>query len=525
MPKCVYESREALSKKLLIGVNKLADNVAATLGPKGRNVILHRLGEGPFITKDGVTVAAFVHLDDEFENAAAQILKQAAGQTNLHAGDGTTTATVLAREIFAQAQRYLNAGASPVELKRGIDRAVAVVVGRLRSQSTSVSTLEQVESIATISANNDPVIGKLVASAIDSAGVDGAITVEEARSLETSLDIIEGFRMPSGYVASAFVTDDRRAAVKYDSPLLLITDTKIDKVDQILPVLELVARDGRPLVIVAEEIEGQALAALIMNTARGSMKIAAVKAPFYGDLRKNILSDLALSTGATFINRQGDTTLGAVKLTDFGQCKSIDITKTLTTVVGGSGDLEEIDSRIDILKAQLADTDDLRECDSIQHRITKLASGVAVIRVGAPTEVEMIEKKHRVEDALEAVKAAQDEGLVAGGGVALLRAQDALEVETDNEDQALGVEVVRKALSAPLRQMARNAGESPDLIQNLIAGEKENMGYDFRNAKVVDMYMVGIIDPLKVTRHALQNAASAAGTLITTSHGIIESED
>jgi len=525
MPKCIYESREALSKKLLTGVNKLADNVAATLGPKGRNVVLHRLGESPFITKDGVTVAAFVHLDDKFENVAAQILKQAAAQTNLHAGDGTTTATILAREIFAQAQRYVNSGASPVELKRGIDRAVAVVVGHLQDQSTPVNTLEQVESIATISANNDPVIGKLVASAIDNAGVDGAITVEEARSLETSLDIIEGFRMPAGYVASAFVTDDRRAAVKYDSPLLLITDAKIDSVDQILPILEIVARDGRPLIIVAEEVEGQALAALIMNTARGTIKIAAVKAPFYGDLRKNVLSDLAISTGATFINRESDATLRTAKLTDFGQCKSIDITKGLTTIIGGLGDLEEIESRIEILKAQLGDTDDLRECDNIQHRITKLASGVAVIRVGAPTEVEMIEKKHRVEDALEAVKAAQDEGLVPGGGVALLRAQGALEAETDNEDQALGVEVVRKALSAPLRQMAKNCGESPDLIQNLVMSEKDNIGYDFRNGEVVDMYAAGIIDPLKVTRHALQNAASAAGTLITTSHGIIEIQD
>jgi len=522
MPKCKYANREVLNKKLLNGVNKLADNVSTTLGPKGRNVVLQRREETPFITKDGITVAAFVHLDDEFENAAAQILKQAAAQTNLHAGDGTTTATVLAREIYSQAQRYLLAGASPVELKRGIDKAVEVVVARLQEMSVQVGTLDEVENIATISANNDPVIGKLVASAIDNAGVDGAITVEEARSLETSLDIIEGFRLPAGYVASAFVTDDRRAAVKYDSPLLLITDTKIDTVDQILPVLEVVARDGRPLVIVAEDIEGQALAALIMNTVRGTMKIVAVKAPFYGDLRKNILSDLALSTGATFINRESEVTLRNANLTHFGQCKSIDITKALTTVIGGAGDLEEIDSRIDLLKGQLAETEELRECDAIQHRITKLASGVAVIRVGAPTEVEMIEKKHRVEDALEAVKAAQEEGVIPGGGIALLRTQEGLEPETENEDQSLGVEVVRKALSAPLRQMAQNCGESPDLIENLVASAKENFGYDFRNSEVVDMYVAGIIDPLKVTRNALQNAASAAGTLITTSHGIIE---
>jgi len=525
MPKCTYQSRDELSKRLLSGVNKLADNVATTLGPKGRNVILHRLGEAPFITKDGVTVAAFVHLADEFENAAAQILKQAAGQTNAQAGDGTTTATVLARDIYVQAQKYISSGASPVELKRGIDKAVKVATWELQQSSRPVNSLEEVENIATISANNDPTIGKLIATAIDSAGTDGAISIEEARSLDTSLDIIEGFRLPAGYVASAFVTDERRAAVKYDSPLLLVTDTKIDSVDQILPVLEIVARDGRPLVIVAEEIEGQALAALIMNTARGTMKIAAVKAPFYGDLRKNILTDLAISTGATFISRDSETTLRTAKLTDFGQCKSIDITKGQTTILGGAGDVEEIDARINLLKGQLAATEDLRECDKIQHRITKLASGVAVIRVGAPTEVEMIEKKHRIEDALEAVKAAQDEGVVPGGGVALLRAQSALEAETDNEDQALGVEVVLKALAAPLRQMAANAGESPDLIQNLVANEKENYGYDFRSGEVVDMYDAGIIDPLKVTRTALQNAASSAGTLITTSHGIIETND
>ena len=522
MPSCKYESREALSQKLLKGVNKLADNVATTLGPRGRNVVLQEKGKTPFITKDGVTVAAFVHLEDEFENVAAQVLKQAASQTNLAAGDGTTTATVLACEIYTQAQKYLSTGASPVEVKRGIDKAVKEVVEFLKELSTPISTLEDVENIATISANNDAVIGKLVATAIDSAGVDGAITVEEARALETSLDILEGFRIPSGYVASAFITDERRAAVKYDDPLLLITDVRIDSVEQILPVLEVVARDGRPLVIFAEEIEGQALAALIMNTARGTMKIAAVKAPFYGDNRKNILSDLAVSTGATFISRQSDISLRDTQLSHMGHSKSIDITKMLTTVVGGSGDLNDVDARINILKGQLEQTTDLRECESIQQRITKLASGVAVIRVGAPTEVEMIEKKHRVEDALEAVKAAQDEGVVPGGGVALLRAMATLEVEVENEDQSLGIEVVRKALPAPLRQMAINCGESPDLIENLVSSGQKNYGYDFRNGEVVDMYVAGIIDPLKVTRTALQNAASAAGILITTSHGIIE---
>ena len=522
MPTCKFEDRRVLNEKLLSGVNKLADNVAATLGPKGRNVILKEKDKEPFITKDGVTVSVFVHLDDVFENAAAQILKQAASETNIAAGDGTTTATILAREIFSQAQRYLSAGASPIELKRGIDKAVEVVVENLKELSTPITSLEDVENIATISANNDPVIGKLIATAIDKAGADGAITVEEAKSMETSLNVIEGFRMPAGYVASAFVTDERRGAVKYDSPLLLITDARIDTVEQILPVLETVSRDGRPLVIFAEEIEGQALAALIMNTVRGTMKIAAVKAPLYGEARKNMLNDLAVSTGATFITRDSGTKLRNAKLTDFGQCKSIDITKILTTVIGGKGNLEEIDKSIDLLKSELQQTDDLRECEKIQDRITKLAAGVAVINVGAATEVEMTEKKHRIEDALEAVKAAQEEGILPGGGVALLRAIKRLKVNTDNEDQALGVEIVKKAVLAPLRQMATNAGQSPDLIEAKIRKARKNSGFNFRDFSTVDMYDAGIIDPLKVTRIALQNAASAAGTLITTSHAIIE---
>jgi len=522
MPKCKFEDRRVLNEKLLSGVNKLADNVATTLGPKGRNVILQEKGKDPFITKDGVTVSVFVHLEDEFENAAAQILKQAASETNIAAGDGTTTATILAKEIFSQAQKYLTAGASAIELKRGIDKAVEIIVDNLKAMSTPVTSLEEVENIATISANNDTTIGRLIAAAIDKAGVDGAITVEEARSMETSLDILEGFRVPSGYVASAFVTDDRRGAIKYDNPLLLVTDARIDAVEQILPVLETVSRDGRPLVIFAEEIEGQALAALIMNTVRGTMKIAAVKAPLYGEARKSMLNDLAVSSGATFITRDSTTKLKATKLTDLGQCKSIDITKVLTTVIGGAGDPQQIDKRIELLKAQLSQTDNIGECEKIQGRITKLAAGVAVIRVGAPTEVEMIEKKHRVEDALEAVKAAQEEGTIPGGGVALIRACKKLKVDTDNEDQALGVEIIKKAVLAPLRQMAINAGESPDLVEAKVRKAKKNFGVNFRDFSTVDMYEAGIIDPLKVTRTALQNAASAAGTLITTSHAIIE---
>ena len=524
MPKCVFEDRQGLSQKVLDGVNKLADNVAATLGPKGRNVILHEKGKDPIITKDGVTVSAFVHLDDEFENAAAQILKQATSQTNSMAGDGTTTATVLSRAILNRAQRYITAGASPVELKRGIDLAVEALVRDLQTNASHIETLDDVENIATISANNDRTIGKLIATAVDKAGKDGSITIEDSRTVETSLDVIEGFRVEAGYAASAFVTDERRGAVQYETPLLLVTDNRIDAVDQILPALEIVSRDGRPLVIVAEEIEGQALAALIMNTVRGSMKIAAVKAPFYGERRRNILSDLAVSTGAEFISADGTRRLKDIQLQDFGQCRSIDITKTSTTVIGGKGDFEEIDRRIDLLKAELTETEDIRECDKIQERITKLASGVAVIKVGAATEVEMIEKKHRIEDALEAVKSAQQEGIVAGGGVALVRASNntELNIDAENEDQVFGIEIVREAVKAPLRQMALNCGLSPDLVLARVEAAEGSVGYNFRTDEMVDMLETGVIDPAKVTRTALQNAASAAGTLITTSHAIVE---
>ena len=523
MPDCKFESRNELNAKVLKGVNTLADNVAATLGPKGRNVILHQKGKDPIITKDGVTVSDFVHLDDEFENAAAQILKQATSQTNTMAGDGTTTATVLAREILVSAQRYITAGSSPIELKRGIDAAVEKLVATIEKDAKHIETLDDVENIATISANNDRTLGKLVATAVDKAGKDGSITIEESRSVETSLDLIEGFRVEAGFAATAFVTDERRGAVHYDSPLLLVTTARIDTVDQILPALEIVSRDGRPLVIVAEEIEGQALAALIMNTVRGSMKIVAVKAPFYGERRKNILSDLALSTGADLIGSDSAVSLKNIKLQHFGQCKSIDITKTNTTVIGGKGDFEKIDKQIELLKVLLAEEEDLQECDKIQERITKLASGVAVIRVGAATEVEMIEKKHRIEDALEAVKSAQHEGVVAGGGVALLRASTALsKLKVENEDQRFGVDIVASAALAPVRQMAANAGLSPDLIVAEIKKASKNSGYNFRDFLVVDMFEAGIIDPAKVTRTALQNAASAAGTLITTSHAIIE---
>ena len=363
-----------------------------------------------------------------------------------------------------------------------------------------------------------------MSTAVDRAGKNGAITIEEARSLDTSLDLVEGFRFDAGFAATAFINNERRRVVKYtEDPLILVTDYKLDAVDQILPILEVVARESRPFVIVAEEIEGQALAALIMNAMRGTMKIAAVKAPRYGEERRNVLKDLATSVGAVFVSRESGVKLKDVKLQDLGIARSIEISKAETTIMGGKGSINEIEERITTLKTEHEDTESLHECERIQERITRLASGIAIIRVGASTEVEMIEKKHRIEDALEAVRSAQEEGIVPGGGVPLIRAVERTQFEVDNEDQALGVEIIRKAVFAPLRQMAENAGESPDIIQTIVAGLEGSSGYDFRSRTTCDLLETGVIDPVKVTRCALQNAVSAAGTLITTNHAIIES--
>ena len=517
-----YCSNEELQSKILKGVETLADNVATTLGPKGRNVILQETGKRPIITKDGVTVARFVDFEDYFMNAGAQVIKQAAEQTNSDAGDGTTTTTILCRAILQHAQRYITAGISPIELKRGIDKAVEVVVHNLDEISRPISSLDDIERIATISANGDEVIGNLVATAVDQSGKDGAITIQEARSVETSLDLVEGFRLASGWAASAFITDEHTAMTRYDNPLFLVTDEKIERVEQILPILEVVAREGRPLVIFAEEIEGQALAALIMNTVRGTMKVAAVKAPLYGEERRGILEDLAISTGATFINRLTGAKTRDAKLQDLGSATKIEISRYTTTIMGGKGDYDEVEKRIESLKSQLSEGDDDHVCERIQDRITKLASAVAIIKVGGTTEVEMIERRHRIEDALEAVKSAQQEGIVAGGGVALLRAAANLNIAEDNEEQALGVEIVKEAVQAPIRQMAINAGESPDLIISRISREDDNWGYDFTTRELENMIEIGIIDPTKVTRCALQNAASAAGTLITANYAIVE---
>tara|TARA_R110002074_G_scaffold166306_1_gene326802 strand:+ start:200 stop:1768 length:1569 start_codon:yes stop_codon:yes gene_type:complete len=517
-----YDSDSSLREKILEGVDILADNVASTLGPRGRNVILQEAGKRPIVTKDGVTVAEFVDFEDPFMNAAVHIIKQASRETNVVAGDGTTTATVLAREIYKNAQKYILSGCSPIELKRGIEKATEAVIEELESLATPIQKEEDIAHVATISANNDDSIGKLIARSFDAVGKDGAITVEEARSTNTTLDLMEGFRFDAGYVATAFITNERRGAVVYDDPLILVTDCKVDKVDDILPVLELVARESRPLVIVASEIEGQALAALIMNTVRGTMKIAAVKAPRYGEERRNILSDLCLSTGAQMASKGGDLKMKDMKLHHLGSCKKIDVVKNFSTFIGAAADPEEIEKKINNLKTELENTDNLRECERIQERIARLASGVAILKVGAPTEAEMIEKKHRIEDALEAVKAAQEKGIIPGGGVALMRSAKSVNLELENEDQNSGASILLDALKQPFRQMAVNAGLSPDILEALIMKEEFQFGYDFRNEKVVDMYESGIIDPVKVTTTALRNAASSSGILITTSHAIVE---
>jgi chaperonin GroEL len=528
----MYSHGQALQERMLCGINKLANNVAATLGPRGRNVLLFKEGLPPVITKDGVTVANFINFDDPFENAAAEVLKQASFETNNLAGDGTTTSTVLAREILNSAQKYVTSGASPVELKRGMDKALEAIVERLTRLAEQVSSFEEIENIATISANNDSSIGKLIATAADRVGQDGAITIEESKSLETCLDVVEGFRFDSGYFSRSFVTDEKRNLVEYENCLVLVTDFKIDTVQDILPVLELVAREGKPLIVVAEEVEGQALAALIMNAVRGTMRVAAIKAPRYGQERRSIMQDLCLSVGANFVSRDSGSKLKDVKLVDLGSCSKVEIAKNATTIVGGQADWEAVEERIESLQSEIKQTEDMSECVTLQERVTRLNSGVAIIKVGAATEVELTEKKHRVEDALEAVKAAQEFGTVPGGGVALMNCLG-IKVDLDNQDQEFGYSIIMDSLSAPLRQMAVNSGESPDIIEKQVLDKMTkhkrknkdaicNDGWNFATGKPANLRDEGVIDPAKVTMTALKNAVSVASTLLTTNNAVVQ---
>ena len=520
------ESGRQLNEKIITGVNKLADAVGATLGPRGRNVILKGHNTKPIITKDGVTVARFFDLEDPFENLGVQVIKQASESTNTLAGDGTTTSTVLARAILEKAQTHLATNVSPIELKRGIDLAVEQIVEVLRDKAKPVSSQEEIEQIATISANGDKGIGKLIGTAVDQVGKDGAITIQEAKSNETSLELSEGFRFDSGLLANAFITDERRGAMRHEDCLLLVTDRNITTIDEILPALEIAARDGRAFIIVAEDISGQALAAMIMNSMKGSMKLAAIKAPRYGEERRNILSDLAISTGATFISRESGVRLNSIKLEHFGTAQTVESTKTFTTLVGGNQDDEAVEKRIEILKQEIEVEESLNVCQKIQERITRLASAVAIIKVGGLTEVEMIEKKHRVEDALEAVSSAQQEGIIPGGSAAILRVTKKINIQAETKEQQLGIDIIKEAIKEPFKKMVSNAGLSPDIFLEKVENHtNSDSGLDVTSGEIVNMFTYGIIDPFKVVRCALENAASAASTLLLTDRAIVEAKD
>ena len=529
MAKIVKFDSDARSA-MLKGVDILANTVKVTLGPKGRNVILQKKGERPVITKDGVTVAQFVSLDDPVANLGAQVIKQAAQVTADEAGDGTTTSTILSHEIFRQATAHLTAGISPVEIKRGMDKAVTALTAELQSVSRPIESLDDIRHIATISANGDKHLGNLISEAVDKAGKDGAITIEPANSSTTSLELIEGFQFDSGYLSPQFVTDKRRWTMRHENALVLVSDTTISAVEQIFPALQIASREGRALVIVAEDVQDQALAALIMNTVRGTMKVAAIRAPGYGEERRACLEDLASSVGATVLGPAGKQALSKVDISHLGTVKVCEAKKNWATFVGGSGDPDVLEERIEQLKAEIQQTDSLKECEAIQTRVNRLASGVAILKIGGSTEIEMMEALHRAEDALQAVRSAQEDGTVAGGGTALVQASQRLSevpfdtLETENNDQALGARIVLSAVSAPLRKMASNAGLSVDLTEKTVREADTGSGYNFATGEVTDLYQSGVIDPLKVTKTALLNAVSAAGTLITTSHGIVETE-
>lgn len=515
---------DEIRSKLLNGANKLADAVASTLGPRGQNVILYKRGADPVITKDGVSVARVVELDDDYEQSAVEVLRQAALETEKTSGDGTTTSTVLARAILVAANKHIAAGASSTDVKRGIDLAVDAICERITEMSQPVSSEEEIRHVATVSANGDETIGTLIASAVDAAGKDGAITIEESRSLETSLEVVEGYQVSSGYVSPQFVTDERRGTVNYRDALVFVTDETLDNVDEMLPILEVVARDGRPLVIVAEEIEGQLLAALIINRMRNNMKIAAIKAPRYGEERRQALEDLSLVTGATFISKDSGLKLRNVKLEHLGSVKRVEISKYNTTFSDGETDYEELNKRIAVLKSQVEETEDLYEAERIQNRITKLSSGISVIKIGGATEIEVTEKKHRVEDALEAVRSAQEDGIVPGGGTALLKAANNLELEPANEDQLRGAQALVESCIAPITQILKNADISSDIVINSLSfdSHEKNVGFNVRTEKFEDLVESGVIDPAKTVTCALRNAASAAGTLLTTNCAVLK---
>ncbi|WP_202731770.1 chaperonin GroEL [Achromobacter xylosoxidans] len=503
--------------RVVKGVNILADAVKVTLGPKGRNVLLERSFGAPVITKDGVSVAKEIELKDKFENMGAQIVKQVASKTADVAGDGTTTATVLAQAIVQEGMKYVASGMNPMDLKRGIDQAVSGVVEALRKLSKPISTSKETAQVAALSANADEAIGKIIADAMDKVGREGVITVEDGKSLDNELDIVEGMQFDRGYLSPYFITDPEKQVAQLDDPLVLLYDKKISNVRELLPVLEGAAKAGKPLLIVAEDVEGEALATLVVNAMRGVLKVTAVKAPGFGDRRKAMLEDIAILTGATVISEETGKQLEKATLQDLGSAKRIEVRKEDTIIIDGAGKQEAIDARVKTLRKQIEDATSDYDREKLQERVAKLAGGVAVIKVGAATEVEMKEKKDRVDDALHATRAAVEEGIVPGGGVALLRARAAIQdLKGANADQDAGIRIVRRALEAPLRAIVANAGEEPSVVVAKVADAKGNFGYNAATGEYGDLVEIGVVDPTKVTRTALQNAASIAGLILTT---------
>jgi len=499
------------------GVDKLANAVKVTLGPKGRNVIIDKKFGSPAVTKDGVTVAKEIELKDPIENMGAQLVKEVASKTADAAGDGTTTATVLAQSIYAHGIKNVAAGANPMDLKRGIDKAVNAVVESLRKQSKDIKGSKEITQVATISSNNDHEIGKMIATAMEKVGKDGVITVEEAKGTETEVKTVEGMQFDRGYLSPYFVTNTEKMEADLESPYILIYDKKISSMKELLPILETTAQTGKPLLIIAEEVEGEALATLVVNKIRGALRVAAVKAPGFGDRRKAMLEDIAVLTGGKVISEETGMKLEDAKLDSLGRAEKINIDKDNTTIVNGAGKKAEINGRINQIKAQIESTTSDYDREKLQERLAKLSGGVAILYIGAVTEVEMKEKKDRVDDALHATRAAVQEGIIPGGGVAYIRAIDALKTLVgDNEDQATGVNIIRLALESPLRTIAENAGQEGSVVVNKVRDGKKDFGYNASDNKYEDFFAAGIIDPTKVARLALENAASIAGLLLTT---------
>jgi chaperonin GroEL len=514
---------EAARHTLLRGVEKLARAVKATLGPSGRNVILDKKFGSPTITKDGVTVAKEIELEDPYENMGAQLVREVASKTSDVAGDGTTTATVLAESIYREGLRNVTAGANPTSLQRGINKAVDAIVEELKKISKKVSDRSEIEQVATVSANWDKKIGEIIADAMDKVGKDGTITVEEAKAIETTMDVVEGMQFDKGYLSPYFVTNAEEMEAALDNPYILIYEKKISSLKDLLPLLEKVAKAGRPLLIISEDVEGEALATLVVNKLRGTLQVCAVKAPGFGDRRKAMLEDIAVLTGGKLISEDLGIKLENIKIEDMGKAKRVTVDKENTTIVEGSGKGADIQGRVAQIRRQIEETTSDYDKEKLQERLAKLAGGVAVINVGAATETEMKERKARVEDALHATRAAVEEGIVAGGGVALIRAQKSLEgMRGLDADEKVGVQIVRRAIEEPLRQLADNAGAEGALIVEEVKKRKGNEGYDVAKGEYVDLVKAGIVDPTKVTRSALQNAASIAGLLLTTEALITE---